>query len=514
MKHLIALLILGLAQLVSAVAVQPEGFGTENDPYLIESLGNLQWVDENESCWSAWFLQTANIDADSTHQWNNGEGWVPIGYEITESDYNHFTGHYEGNYKTIANLFVCRPESDCQGYFGYTEDAEIHNLTLIDVNITGHDSVGGLAGYAVSATIDNCRSTGAAEGSYSVGGLVGFLYESTLTQSSANSEVIATISSGGGMVGYSSYSVIENGHATGGVAAGSDGGGFTGICVYGHINLCFATGDVIGEYAEGGFLGESYQATIERCYATGSATGENQIGGFVGYCNIGSIINDCYASGAAEGYAFTGGLVGELLDGDLAHCYSLGAVPPGYSCGGLVGWNSLGTAVGCYFNTDTAGIYTSAIGGALNTAQLHDLNTYLDGGWDFVGESENGDEDIWMMNASHNDGYPYISGNFTPVDDAATVPPDPLRLKNSPNPFNPSTAIEYSLKSDQYVVLSIYDARGDRVRNLLGERQSPGDHRVAWNGTDDQGRRLASGVYLIRLQAGERVSVRKALLLK
>ena len=78
-----------------------------------------------------------------------------------------------------------------------------------------------------------------------------------------------------------------------------------------------------------------------------------------------------------------------------------------------------------------------------------------------------------------------------------------------PNPFNPSTEVSFSLPMDGYVRLSAYDVRGHEVDMIFEGAQSVGQHSYTWNASS-----LPSGVYYIRLQAGELVTSQKALLLK
>ncbi len=90
--------------------------------------------------------------------------------------------------------------------------------------------------------------------------------------------------------------------------------------------------------------------------------------------------------------------------------------------------------------------------------------------------------------------------------------------QNYPNPFNSNTAISYQLSaiSGQWtaVSLKIYNILGEKVRTLVNGEQVPGVHQVIWNGRDDQGKELASGVYLYRLQVGYFSQTRKLVLLK
>ncbi len=99
-------------------------------------------------------------------------------------------------------------------------------------------------------------------------------------------------------------------------------------------------------------------------------------------------------------------------------------------------------------------------------------------------------------------------------DEAAQVPESFMLGQNYPNPFNPDTRIDYTLASADYVTLEIINMNGQVVRTLVDEMQSAGNHTVTWDATDDGGKRVASGVYLYRLQAGDQVDSKKMTLLK
>ncbi len=76
-----------------------------------------------------------------------------------------------------------------------------------------------------------------------------------------------------------------------------------------------------------------------------------------------------------------------------------------------------------------------------------------------------------------------------------------MLLPNYPNPFNPSTTLQFQLDRDAFVLLDIYNMTGQRVRSLLRERQSTGSHFVLWDGLADSGQSASSGVYLVRFVA-------------
>jgi hypothetical protein len=88
----------------------------------------------------------------------------------------------------------------------------------------------------------------------------------------------------------------------------------------------------------------------------------------------------------------------------------------------------------------------------------------------------------------------------TAVDTRHEVSALPILIQNFPNPFNPQTAIRYTLtESDAHVQLCLFNVIGECVRTLVNEVQSAGLHLVYWNGTDKQGLLLENGIYEIRI---------------
>jgi flagellar hook assembly protein FlgD len=83
--------------------------------------------------------------------------------------------------------------------------------------------------------------------------------------------------------------------------------------------------------------------------------------------------------------------------------------------------------------------------------------------------------------------------------------PDRFGLEqNYPNPFNGHTTIAYHLPAGEHrVSVKIYNIRGEQIRTLVQQTQSAGQHTVTWDARDKESREVASGIYLVRLQAGE-----------
>ncbi|MCL2062939.1 MAG: T9SS type A sorting domain-containing protein [Candidatus Cloacimonetes bacterium] len=85
---------------------------------------------------------------------------------------------------------------------------------------------------------------------------------------------------------------------------------------------------------------------------------------------------------------------------------------------------------------------------------------------------------------------------------------------NFPNPFNPETMIRFNVAIDSIVSIDIYNIRGQRVRNLLNESMKAGFHQVLWNGEDEYGRDVGSGLYFYVMRTGDFTTVRRMVLLK
>ncbi|MCB0306429.1 MAG: T9SS type A sorting domain-containing protein, partial [Calditrichaeota bacterium] len=106
----------------------------------------------------------------------------------------------------------------------------------------------------------------------------------------------------------------------------------------------------------------------------------------------------------------------------------------------------------------------------------------------------------------------YVQETLAQLD---LLPGEFALLPNFPNPFNPTTTIRYALPAAAKVDLAIYNLLGQKIATLL--REAPGEagyHSVIWNGRDDAGQPVASGIYFLHLRAGAHRAVRKMILLK
>jgi hypothetical protein len=95
-----------------------------------------------------------------------------------------------------------------------------------------------------------------------------------------------------------------------------------------------------------------------------------------------------------------------------------------------------------------------------------------------------------------------------------TTPTEFALRQNFPNPFNPETTIKYDLADAGRVELRIYNMVGQVIRTLVNERQNPGRYSIRWDGKDDRGLSVSSGIYFYRLTSEKFNDVKKLMLLK
>jgi CotH kinase protein/Lamin Tail Domain/Chitobiase/beta-hexosaminidase C-terminal domain/FlgD Ig-like domain/Divergent InlB B-repeat domain len=118
--------------------------------------------------------------------------------------------------------------------------------------------------------------------------------------------------------------------------------------------------------------------------------------------------------------------------------------------------------------------------------------------------------------ASENHGTPgVINDVYVFADDQNPILPNNVVLyPNYPNPFNPVTTIKYSLPEDTSVTLGIYNVKGQLTKLLINEFQTKGQYTIDWDGNDNNGKPVASGLYFYRIKSNNCVLNQKMLLLK
>ena len=279
--------------------------------------------------------------------------YTPGGRKGPKGEYVPFRGVFDGNNHIISNFTY-----DCNGISQVAlfrsvdgSNAEIRDLGLIDPNVRAEAglSVGSLVGCLRDGTITGCYvEGGTVSGDRYVGVLVG-----------ANGGSIAT-----------SYS-------TGAVSGEDRVGGLMGING-GITNASYSAAIVTGGSSVVGLVGDN-RGTISNCYSTGSVSGGDRVGELAG--NTGVRPFDVHPA----------------IPSMLLNCYSTGLVSGDSDVGGLVGLHALDTTTGSFWDIQTSGLTISDGGTGLTTAEMHDIDTYLNAGWDFVDETANGTDDIWWI---------------------------------------------------------------------------------------------------------------------
>ncbi|QNN46499.1 filamentous hemagglutinin N-terminal domain-containing protein [Thermomonas brevis] len=266
----------------------------------------------------------------------------------------------------------------------------------VTANVSYAGGLVGLASGSASRVTDSVAS-GAVQGAFYVGGLAGGS-EGAVGNSQASGTVTASgaNSGAGGLVGYNKGAVTDS-HASGDVnSVSGDTGGLIGLSTSGAISNSYATGAVNSNgTGVGGLVGTlGGGSTLTNSYATGSIHGASRVGGLVG--QLQAAISNSYATGTVSSTSGqAGGLVGYNLSagGSISNSYSSGTVSGSTnSIGGLVGYN-LGSVTGSYWNTTTSGLFTSAGGTGLTTAQMMDATSFT--GWSLSGNG--GENTVWRI---------------------------------------------------------------------------------------------------------------------
>jgi hypothetical protein len=371
-----------LLNVVPTVSAFEGGDGAQANPYQVATAEQLDHVRALLNQSGVYFIQTADIDltgylAEGGAGWQEwgDAGWQPIG----DLD-NPFLGEYDGGGFTVRGLEIQR-DTDCLGLFGYLGfGGKISNLQVITARegaVKGADGgqfVGALLGYNAGGTVEACRSSGAVSGGDAVGGLVGANTAAGVVRQSESDCVTGGTSRVGGLVGWNDDASIEQGHAAGSVGAAESAGGLVGSnTAGGAISNCHASGSVLRT-------------------AGGTDTG---FGGFAGFAGDGT---------------------------SIAHSFSVGGVDYANQDDpadkGFVGTKS-GACVftANFFDAEASGQTSDAAGAAAPqfTAAMNLQATFTAAGWDFAGETSNGTEDIWEMDGSSNNGYPFFSWQSFPL---------------------------------------------------------------------------------------------------
>ena len=276
------------------------GKGTEAEPFVLKTADHLAWFrdyvnDDHLSACAKIADDVKEIDMSTVCHKADTEkqvtelSWIPIGTSYT----NRYQGTFDGNGKTISNLYIINAAAGYVGFFGYAEKGSIKNITfdnatvnsteskstgilagfeelciienikiLANCSVEGKDHVGGIAGRA-SGDIGNCENHAMVKGANLVGGIVGDYRQS-----------------GKSIISCANYGVVTGtGNSVGGIAGNFD---------IGTIQNCANYGDITGADIVGNLIGDGYICNLNNVLGTGNvtATSADRAGLLVG--NIGN----------------------------------------------------------------------------------------------------------------------------------------------------------------------------------------------------------------------------------
>ncbi|MGX9986065.1 T9SS type A sorting domain-containing protein [Soonwooa purpurea] len=369
----------------------PEGYvvKTVQEPVFLKNLPTTNWIDYADTSWynaaqTDFEIATAaelaalaklvfdgnnflgkNItltqDVDlSTHLWS------PIGYNNQKA----FSGNFDGTGKTVKNVQVNRPDNgNFVGLFGQFFKAKLKNLNLDGAKIFGKDTVGAMIGnISTDSYVENCHAK--------------------------NVEIVAT----GGNVGGFSGSILTNSE----------------------VKNCSSSGSVSGVSQIGGFTGSSWDKTkISNSYSEGSVEGEYIVGGFNGFItfafgpNRNNEMINCYSRANVVATSFlAGGFLGYTQQNAIfKNVYSTGTVEAPQEFGGFLGAVGNTTVTNAFFDSTIAPIdgvgkfdfdvlELDITGKSTADMKTSDFKNLL---------NEADPEGVWSIDASINDGYPYLN---------------------------------------------------------------------------------------------------------
>ena len=445
--------------LAGSASAYSGGDGTRLNPYQIADVNDLLYLGSDEPNYGKYFILVADINL-AGYDFNTAV-IAPYTSDQYGTQGVPFSGSFDGACHKISNLTINGNRGSdygyaCYGLFGQTDYIEnldeygyywneIKNINLENVRISSTDNysiIGGLIGDNDGVPITNCHINinGNSYSEY-IGGLAGY-NSGNINNCSSEGNIFITSYPGmgalmvaGGLIGDNGDDII-NSHSDCNVSCDANNiagwvhiGGLVGLngpyddYGYTNINNCYSTGNIYGDgnmagyFKIGGLIGTNesayyslQQSTINRCFSaspvivTVNVSGDNLIGGLVG-SNYGEI-NDCYSTGPVTDLALycdgLGGLVGnnsgyQSLPAIIRNCYSVGKVTllnsSGYA-GGLVGSQYWSPIITHSYFLDVNGP-ANGYGMPLTDAQMKQQASFV--GWDFVGETINGTEDVWWL---------------------------------------------------------------------------------------------------------------------
>lgn len=369
--------------------------------------------------------------------------WTPIGFDNTKP----FSGNFDGNHKTVKNVFVNREGADFLGFFGQFFKASLKDLNFQTIKVYGDDTAGGVIGnLSTNSSVVNCHATGVevVGTGYNVGGFVGgMLTESTIDNCSVHA-VVSGENQVGGFVGSPwDKTKITNSYAEGSVHGDNIVGGFAGFST-----MAF---------------GPARDNVIENSYARVNVSAANQmLGGFYGYAQMNASVKSVYSAGIIEsGPSSLGAFVGAVGNFAVQNAYFDSSLAPMDAVGSF----DFGPVTLDITGKPTAEMKTQAFRTALNM---------------------NDPDGVWKIDPAINDGYPYLGTQpLLAVRDIKNT----IKLTLTPSFADTEVQIFGLDKNAKFEIL-----------DLSGKRTKEGEVSAAQKSINVAG--LPKGVYLLVVKTG------------
>ena len=410
MQKIIILFLILTLSFSTALSFSGNGSGTEEDPYQITNVHQLQEMNDELS---AHYILMNDIDASETREWNVGDhdedpdthelamGFKPIG-KLDIRPNHGFNGSLNGQSFKIINLYIYY-ENNCIGLFGVVVNgARIYDVHIEDAVVEGIQDIGIMAGIihnfndSMEIIIENCTTNGTVisrhQISSSIGGFCGHVFAGKGQTSIVNCKSSGIVNGGSNVGGFCGLNRAYNGKTlikeciSESIVSGyneynsiNNIGGFCGKNIThstgssANIEDCYSIGNVNssgkGAYI-GGFCGgntaqsKNSYANIIDCYSTGDlTTNGDYAGGFCGWNytnweNCHANIEFCYNSGNVSSNGdYAGGFIGAnyAVKGEcnISECYSSGNIIAEKSTAGFCYSNQsqqdgLATIINCY----------------------------------------------------------------------------------------------------------------------------------------------------------------------
>ena len=443
------------------------------------------------------------------------------------------------------------------GIVGMMNESDIKNSSFSGTIVSVH-STGGILGVNMYSQITNCFSTGNIASSFAVGGVTGISFSGEIKESWSYGTIVGD-SDVGGITGYAiinGRNAVENCFSTSHISGNSNVGGLVGTLEQssGIINSYFF-GDIEvtgNDNTAGGLVGALNGGNIRYCYVTSRNHFVNSPG-LVGNVGDNSSVRNSFLDTETTG---TTDLFGQI--GTNTFIVNNFGVPTtemkeqstyinnGWNFNDLWSMDSNTNEGYPYLQSNpinsffpprnltyvrSANSITLSWDAPINRGVLEKYFIYKDGvmiDFTLVGSQTfidnnliNDIEYTYYVTAVYTDpnGESVPSNSVTVMItvsdiDETILPIQTELVGNYPNPFNPETALYFKLANNSRVVIDVFNIRGQIVKLLVDEYLTIGEHNVLWNGIDDMGRSVTSGVYYYRMTTDDIVQTKRMVLLK